>query len=183
VILASLGFEAHLTNSEKRKTKSCVQSIRSGPPKVTPLDPTFARIDNHPMHDEDSVLAANRAFYEAFAKRDVEALSDLLAAETPGACVHPGWPPLLGRERVLESWRGILRGASPLAITYSDATAHLLGDAAYVICIEHLADGELVATNIFVRENGAWKLSHHHAGAIAFSTRERDDDESSGTLH
>ena len=55
-----------------------------------------------------AVLAANAAFYSAFATRDMTAMSELWAAEAPVACTHPGWPVLLGRDDVLASWRGIL---------------------------------------------------------------------------
>jgi hypothetical protein len=33
-----------------------------------------------------------------------------------------------------------------------------------VICYETMGDTVLVATNIFVREAGTWKLAHHQAG-------------------
>ncbi|WP_276603288.1 nuclear transport factor 2 family protein [Nannocystis pusilla] len=36
----------------------------------------------------------------------------------------------------------------------------------YVICAQTIGDTELVATNIFVREDGEWKMVHHHAGPV-----------------
>ena len=46
----------------------------------------------------------------------------------------------------------------------------MLGDGvAYVICEEHFNNLVLLATNIFVREAGEWKMTHHHAGS--FRTR------------
>jgi len=134
------------------------------------------------MSDDEAVRDANRRFYEAFAARDLAALDALLARDAPSACVHPGWPPLVGRDEVLASWEGILGSGQSPAITFSDATVHLLGDAAYVICIEHLPGGHLVATNVFVRESGAWKMSHHQAGAIA-DFAPADDEPPQGTLH
>ena len=42
------------------------------------------------MPDETSaVLAANQAFYAAFARRDTAAMDDLWARETRVACLHP----------------------------------------------------------------------------------------------
>ena len=38
------------------------------------------------------------------------------------------------------------------------------GSSAYVICYEKVTNGVLIATNIFVREDGAWRMIHHHAG-------------------
>jgi ketosteroid isomerase-like protein len=132
--------------------------------------------------DERQVLAVNAAFYAAFARRDVGAMEDLWATGAPVACVHPGWHALSGRGEVMASWRGILTGPGAPDIACTDATAHVVGDLAYVLCTEQLPGGLLVATNVFVREGAAWKLLHHHAGPIALDD---DDDERppSGRLH
>ena len=117
--------------------------------------------------DRDEVLAANAAFYRAFAARDVEAMDALWARHTPVACVHPGWHALTGRDAVMASWRGILRGPGAPDIACGEATSHVFGESAFVVCAERLPGGELAATNVFVREEGAWRLVHHHAGPIA----------------
>lgn len=137
------------------------------------------------MPEQEAVLAANRAFYEAFAARDVAAMEGLWAQRAPVTCVHPGWQALRGREAVLASWRGILQGPNPPAIRCADATAHLLGDAAFVICTERLPGVELVATNVFVREDGAWRLVQHHASGVARPAVEAEveDEDSGGLLH
>jgi ketosteroid isomerase-like protein len=118
------------------------------------------------MTDEDEVLAANAAFYAAFAASDAEAMDAVWARRAPVACVHPGWEALLGRDSVMESWRRILRGGSS-PITCTGAVAHLLGEAAFVTCLERLPGGALVATNCFVREDGRFRMVHHHAGPTA----------------
>jgi ketosteroid isomerase-like protein len=115
----------------------------------------------------DDVLLANESFYRAFAGRDVEGMDEVWARRASVACVHPGWQPLKGRDAVMASWRGILRGPGVPDITCTDATCHVVGDSAFVICIERLDVGALVATNVFVREDGAWRIIHHHAGPIA----------------
>src|SRR5579883_2287878 len=56
----------------------------------------------------DDVLAANGAFYAAFNARDMDAMASIWAARAPVACIHPGWNVLIGRDAVLDSWRGIL---------------------------------------------------------------------------
>jgi ketosteroid isomerase-like protein len=117
--------------------------------------------------DQDEVLAANAAFYRAFAARDVDAMDALWARQAPVACVHPGWHALSGRDAVMASWRGILRGPGAPDIACGDATSHVFGESAFVVCDERLPGGVLVATNVFVREEGAWRLVHHHAGPIA----------------
>ena len=124
--------------------------------------------------DEEDVLAANAAFYRAFAARDTSAMDALWARDSAVACVHPGWRPLFGRDEVMASWLSILGNPSAPAIAFRDATAHLGGDLAFVLCTESLPGGELIATNVFARERGAWRMVHHHAGPIAPGA---DDDE------
>jgi len=121
--------------------------------------------------DQMAVLGANRAFYQAFAQGDTNAMESRWSREAPVACVHPGWAPLLGRERVMASWRGILENGST-NVSYDHATAHVLGHTAYVVCREQVGESLLAATNFFVLEDGDWKLVHHQATPVA--RRHRD---------
>lgn len=117
------------------------------------------------MSDQVAVLFANEAFYAAFAARDVAALEALWSHRADVSCIHPGWGPLVGRDAVMESWRDIVTGRQPPKITCHGARAAVLGSVAYVICFERVGEGTLIATNIFSREDGAWKMVHHQAGA------------------
>lgn len=110
------------------------------------------------------VAAANRAFYKAFAERDFAAMDRLWAQNSPVACVHPGWPAIFQREHVMASWRGILGNASQASVSCSDERVLVNGDTAIVICIESVAGSLLVATNVFIREDGVWRIIHHQAG-------------------
>ena len=135
--------------------------------------------------DEEAVLAANREFYRAFAARDLAAMDALWAEESPVACVHPGWDALVGRDPVMESWAAILGGAGALQIRCESPRAFLLGPSAFVICHEVLGPGRLIATNIFAREQGRWRMVHHQAGPAsqpqpAPATSERPP---AGTIH
>lgn len=120
------------------------------------------------MAFEDEVLAANAAFYDAFRRGDVPAMERLWAERSLVACVHPGRLPLIGRAAVLESWELILTSPGRPSIACSNAVVHRLGpETAFVVCIEVLPGGPLAATNVYVREEGAWKIAQHHAGPIA----------------
>lgn len=117
--------------------------------------------------DASEVLATNQAFYEAFRRGDADAVDALWAKLSPVACIHPGWEPLHGREQVMASFRAILRSPSPPQIHCQRPAATVLGDVAFVICAEAIDDASLVATNVFVREEGGWKLVHHQAGPVS----------------
>jgi hypothetical protein len=117
--------------------------------------------------DKAEVLEVNQRFYEAFAERNLDAMDALWSRSAPVACIHPGWGPLRDREQVMASWTGILGNAGAPRIRCSRATAHVMGDAAFVVCEEMVESSRLVATNMFVREGQSWKLVHHQASPIA----------------
>ncbi len=116
------------------------------------------------MSEHAAVLFANDAFYLAFAERDIDAMEALWAHELPVTCIHPGWGTLSGRDEVMQSWHAILANTESPKIECLNIEAHVHGEVAYVVCHEALDQGFLVATNIFMREGGAWKLVHHQAG-------------------
>ena len=118
------------------------------------------------MTDTDAVLAANLEFYRAFATRDVAAMEALWARCAPVGCIHPGWPALSDRDAVIDSWRGILSNPEAPRITCYEEQVLLYGDTALVLCEEELEGGTLVASNLFVREDGAWHIAHHQAGQL-----------------
>jgi len=117
--------------------------------------------------DEAQVLDANEAFYDAFADGDLDALDALWAERASVACIHPGWDALYGREEVMASWRAILSGERAPEVVCLDPTVHLYGDTAVVICGEAIDEHFLIATNVFVREDGEWRLCHHQAGPVS----------------
>jgi ketosteroid isomerase-like protein len=114
---------------------------------------------------EVDVLAANQSFYEAFARGDLAAIDDLWARRAPVACVHPGWDALHGRDEVMASFRSILDSGAP-SVECTRPSAYVLGESAYVVCGETVSGSELVATNLFVREDDAWRLVFHQAGPV-----------------
>ncbi|MBC8239903.1 MAG: nuclear transport factor 2 family protein [Alphaproteobacteria bacterium] len=115
------------------------------------------------MTDKNALIEANEGFYAAFATGNACSMEKLWSRHSDITCIHPGWPPLDGRDDVMGSWQCILSAKSPL-IGIGDARVYLYGTVGYVICQEHLERGILIATNIFVVEDGGWKLVHHQAG-------------------
>lgn len=121
------------------------------------------------MSDTAELLFANEAFYHVFRSRDLAAMEALWARRAPIACVHPGWQALITREAVMESWSDILSNPKAPKVDCRGARAHLLGELGparlgLVLCYEIIGRSVLTATNIFLREDGAWRMVHHHAG-------------------
>lgn len=135
-----------------------------------------------PRSDEDAVLSANLEFYRAFNDRDMRAMEALWAKAAPVVCTHPGWTPLTGRERVIQSWRDIFANPDAPQVMCHDDRAVIHGDLALVLCEEELETGHLAVTNVFIREAGAWRLVHHHASPI-LARDEHEERRPSPTRH
>ncbi len=133
--------------------------------------------------DEADVLAANEAFYMLFASRDLAAMEALWAKSHGVTCIHPGWSPLQSRASVISSWRGILENPTSPKIRCVDPRVHLLGDTAYVICFEVFGGSKLVATNVFAREEGSWRMVHHQAGPVAGAEEQEEESVDPGKLN
>lgn len=119
------------------------------------------------MSREIEVLEANEAFYRAFTTRDADAMDALWARRAPVACIHPGWDALDGLAQVLGSFRAILESSSAPEVHCALAAAHVLGETAFVTCHERVQGARMVATNVFTREDGAWRMVHHHSSPMA----------------
>ena len=119
------------------------------------------------MSDSDAVLFANEAFYAAFNGRDYASMEQLWASDSPVSCIHPGGGPIFDREAVLESWKGILGHESSAPIRFIGPRVRLFGDYAAVVCFEEIGGNNLIATNVFVKEDRAWKFVHPQSGPTA----------------
>ncbi|WP_457796954.1 nuclear transport factor 2 family protein [Methylocystis sp. S23] len=117
--------------------------------------------------DEDSLLAANAAYYRAFSARDLAAMEEIWA-EDGVSCVHPGWPvALIGRAPVIGSYRDIFRNPSQEAVAAEEEQPLIEGIDGRVFCAESVGGGLLLATNWFRFIDGKWRLLHHQASPIA----------------
>ena len=118
------------------------------------------------MNDKTAVLAANAAFYHAFSTADLAAMGAIWADEDV-SCIHPGWPVLVGRQSVLESYHKILSNPNQERIEHRNDMVLMSQDDARVFCIEIVGAMALAATNWFKRVDGAWRLVHHQASPLA----------------
>lgn len=119
------------------------------------------------MHPNEA-LFANDAFYLAFAARDLNAMTALWSRQAQILCVHPGWGPLVGHEQVIGSWARILGNPRQPAIECFGAQAVVVERAVVcVYCYERVGDNTMIATNLFVSENGFPRLISHQSGPCA----------------
>jgi ketosteroid isomerase-like protein len=118
------------------------------------------------MSDEADILTANAAYYRAFASADFAAMSSLWTDDNV-SCIHPGWPALIGRQAIVESYREILRNPNQERIIPRNETVIVSGDEARVLCVEFVGGSALATTNMFRRVDGAWRMTHHQASPIA----------------
>jgi ketosteroid isomerase-like protein len=124
--------------------------------------------------DDATVRAANVRFYRAFESLNLSEMEPLWAHDERVACVHPGWPRLVGWEAVRDSWEAIFRNTLEMRFTITDVRVEVHGDLAWVLCTENIlsqARGNLsvttiLATNLFERHHDAWLLVHHHASHV-----------------
>jgi len=91
------------------------------------------------------------------------AMDALWSVHREVACTHPSMHGLMGRPAVMESWRLILVEGEPPPIEVSDVTVIVTGRTAMVLCQETVGHVQLVATNSFALEEGAWRLISHQA--------------------
>ncbi|MBI3706243.1 MAG: nuclear transport factor 2 family protein [Proteobacteria bacterium] len=112
--------------------------------------------------DRDDVLRVNEAFYDAFSAGDLVALEEIWAVEPPVACIHPRWPALLDRYEIIESFRRVMTMPSPPRPTCVNPRAFVYGDVAMVVGVEVTLRSRHVATNLYRRRRGGWKMIHHH---------------------
>jgi ketosteroid isomerase-like protein len=125
-------------------------------------------------NERTEVLAANEAFYRAFEKKDIEAMSVIWSQGTGSLCIHPGRNVLRGWREIELSWLQIFRNTKYLEIETEIIAVEIRDNVAYVILIEKLlqivggrsVQAQSMATNIFERMASTWYLVHHHGSPI-----------------
>ena len=132
------------------------------------------------MSEAAAAEAANDEFYAAFEAADLDRMTQLWDDDwdAPVSCVHPGWPVIRGRQRVLRSWAVIMANTSYIQFVLTDVAVSVVGDLAVVTCDENIltsADaaeaGQVTATNVFRRRDGGWRLWVHHGSPVLAADR------------
>ncbi len=120
------------------------------------------------------ILAANEAFYRAFEKKDIDAMSEVWSQGTGSLCVHPGWNILRGWKQVNNSWVKIFQNTPYIEINTDVISTEIRGNIAYVVLVENVMqvikgsrmEAQSLATNVFELLGDKWYLIHHHASPV-----------------
>lgn len=116
-----------------------------------------------------AVEEANDAFYSAFSSGNLSAMSSVWGTGEHVQCIHPAAGCIAGRASVLESWKLIL-GTGRMSISLEDVRVYAEENFGFVTCVEIVdagdTKGRIAATNVFEKQNGKWKIVHHHGSAV-----------------
>jgi len=126
--------------------------------------------------EQQSVDDANQVFYRALSDRDLSVMGDIWFPADWAECVHPGGTALRGWDTIRDSWRAVFDGNATLTVTPADVRVRIVGDVAWVSCVERIAAAEgdeihsslAQATNLFVRHDDRWRLVVHHASPVPY---------------
>jgi len=137
--------------------------------------------------DIDAVTAANQELYSAFETADLDRMEAIWDDADDVQCVHPGWPLLVGRARIMRSWSVLMANTSYIQFFLTDVTTAIDGDVAFVTCQENILTGiedpeaglggsqRVVTTNVFRRRPERWRLWLHHASPVLAPGRNDDE--------
>ncbi|MDX2259083.1 MAG: nuclear transport factor 2 family protein [Hyphomicrobiaceae bacterium] len=112
------------------------------------------------------VIEANALFYAALGAGDIGAMEALWSARADVSVYHPNWPGIFGREEVMSSWRTIMLIGEPPQVGAEIHSIIRTPLTALVFCVEEIGACRMTASNVFVREAGAWRLTSHHARSL-----------------
>lgn len=126
------------------------------------------------MSIEDEVRKASQKFYTALthmANGDARLMGEVWSHGADVTTMHPIGGRQVGWDAVRASFEGVAGAASDGKVTLDDQRLHVAGDVAYEIGTERgqfklgneRVDIEQRVTNIYERQHGAWKMTHHHA--------------------
>ncbi|MGE5525481.1 MAG: YybH family protein [Rhodospirillaceae bacterium] len=115
---------------------------------------------------------AEAAFYDAFARHDLEGMMSVWADDDDIYCVHPHGTRVSGVADVRESWRQIFKARQSLVFELRDQHyVHGMMLAIHSV-YEHIeaegqaARGSTIATNVYLRTERGWRMVAHHASAV-----------------
>ena len=125
------------------------------------------------MADEDDVRAASEEFYAALNRMlagDARSLSDIWSHSPTVTAMHPIGDWHVGWDDVKSTFDQVAKASTGGQVSITDQLIRVAEDMAYEVGMEHaqfaIAGQPLTVhsrvTNVYRREQGAWKIVHHH---------------------
>lgn len=142
-----------------------------------PKDETACEAEEAPPVEEDAAFIAasygtpqeaEAGFYGALERGDLKTMLCVWADDDGIVCIHPGGERLQGRAAVEASWRVMFAGQTGLRFEAENVritqdgplSIHSLRERIFV---DGRPVGAALATNIYRREEGGWRMLMHHA--------------------
>lgn len=125
----------------------------------------------------DSPQDAERAFYAAFERADLDAMMSVWAHDEQIICIHPGGGRRCGPAAVRESWRQIFAQGPQLRFRLADErlvagklmSVHSVFE--YIsVAGQSRPPAAVLATNIYILTGAGWRMLMHHAGMAGSET-------------
>ena len=112
---------------------------------------------------------AEAAFYEALGRSDLEAMMEVWAEDDEIVCVHPAGERCVGPAQVRASWAKMFASGVAMRV-YLTQEVRISGTLVAVHSVHEnfLVEGEsqprgpIVATNVYTRTSGGWRMIVHH---------------------
>ena len=125
------------------------------------------------MSNVEEVREASKKFYEGLnrmANGESNTLASAWLQNDNATAMHPIGGRDVGWKEVENSFNQVAGVASDGKVELKDQLIRVLGDAAFEVGIEKAqfkiageeVKGEIRVTNIYQKENGSWKMVHHH---------------------
>ena len=125
------------------------------------------------MSNVEEVREASKKFYESLnrmANGETNTFADVWSQNESATAMHPIGGRDVGWKEVENSFNQVAGVASDGKVELKDQLIRDLGDAAFEVGIEKAqfkvagmeVKAEIRVTNIYQKENGSWKMVHHH---------------------
>lgn len=130
------------------------------------------------MSEREEVLKASQQFYAALNSMlngNAAPLSEIWSHSASVTTMHPVGGRQVGWDSVRDTWAQVAELCTDGQVELAEQIVEVAGDAAYELGIERgrfrLA-GEQIhvdgrVTNIYLRDQGGWKIVHHHTDVCA----------------
>lgn len=129
------------------------------------------------MSAEQEVREASTQFYAALSRMingDPESLKAIWSHGDSVTTMHPVGGRQVGWSEVWDTWDQVAQVSSEGRVELKDQLIRVVGELAYEVGVEdaefkiagNKVGGEIRVTNIYQREDGAWKVVHHHTDLV-----------------